>query len=247
MVQTVEFMAVLAITADKRANNMCEPATLTAIGTMLAESWPALAASAVGTGLQYNEQQNAADRQEQVLSQSQQTQAQLGQQKQAAVLDTGQKFVGNPGGALQDAINPQAARLTSAAEDAAKSFGGNDKSAGSVSQDFDLGSAKRSADELKHAVLFAQNTAKAGGGQRMMFDSGLNLASGMSGADDIASQMKRASLQSQTDLQRAGRTNPGTMALGSFINGAAGIANKFKPQVTPPLDYGGLPSPGARL
>ena len=196
---------------------MCEPATIAA-----------LAASAIGTGLQYSAQKDAADRQTAAIDSANNEQQGLAKEKQSAVIQAAQRFTAPS--STQSVVQPAQDRLTGVAEQAQSNLGGaNSPSAGMVSQDYSLDRAKRAADEMRRAISVAQNTAAAGNPARMMMNQGLGLADSMGGVDNIASLMKQAANRGQTSINKAGMVDPGMMAAGSLLSGASGaIGGMFK-------------------
>jgi hypothetical protein len=188
---------------------MCEPVTLAALAT-----------AAVGSGIQYKAQRDASKRQDAAIREAEAEQLALSQRKQESVMDAAQNFVAQPN-TVQAATAPAQARLEGVAQEASNSWG-NRPSQGMVSQDFDVDSARRAADEMKRVIEFAQVQAKGNAGGRAMQAGALGLASDGAKTDDIGSLMRQASARGQANIQRAGRVNQGQMALGSLIQGSAG-------------------------
>jgi hypothetical protein len=187
----------------------------------------ALAISAVGTGVQYDAQQKAGYKQQFAIDQAKEEDSILASKRQDAVAQAASNTFKPT--TTENFVKPAQDRLEGVAQQAqiANSASGT-PSAGVISQDYITDRARKASDDMKRAITNAQLQAKAGAGQRMMAGNSLNLADGLSTADDIGSLMRQAKNRNGVNIDRAGRVNQAQLALGSLISGAGSAAAGYK-------------------
>lgn len=169
-----------------------------------------LSAIVAGTGakLQYDAQNDALRRQQQAIAAAQAQQASLQQQRQGQVLEMARQFTPEAAAQqLEQAIAPQQQRLEGVAQQAATQSATAPAPVGASAR-YDTSRAQRSAEELQRAMVEAGLAARAGGGQRLMFEQGMKQAQGASDLDTISSAMLHASRASQNQINRAGQVDP---------------------------------------
>jgi ribosomal protein L22 len=176
-----------------------------------------------GAKMQYDAQRDALRRQQQEIAAAQAQQAQMQGQRQAQVLDMARMMT--PQAAtqqLEQVIAPQVTRLQGVAQQAAAPTGAAPTGS---SERYNTEMARRAAAELERAIAEAGMAARAGGGQRLMFEQGLGQAQGASDLDTISSAMRQAARASQNRIQQAGRVDPRRMVAGGLmLAGAQPIA-----------------------
>lgn len=187
------------------------------IGALAKEdSAAALLAVIGGLGTQYSAQRDAIRRQQQAIAAAQAQQAQMQQQRQAQVVDMARRFTPQETSAqLEQTIAPQQQRLEGVAQQAATQSAVQPPPGSSSRYTAAMGD--RAAEELQRAIAEAGMSARAGGGQRLMFEQGLQQAQGASDLDNITSAMRQAARQSESRIARAGQLSPAQMFWGGTL------------------------------
>lgn len=184
--------------------------------------------AAGGAKVQHDAQRDAIRRQEAEIAAAQAQQDQMQQRRQAQVLEMARRMT--PESATQQmeqAIAPQQQRLEGVATQAATQMGTAPAPAG-ASGAYTAAMGDRAAEELRRAIAEAGMMARAGGGQRLMFEQGLDQAEGASGLDTISSAMRQAARESENRISRAGQVDPRRMFTGGMLMaGAQPIANSL--------------------
>lgn len=169
-----------------------------------------------GAKMQYDAQRDAIKRQQQAIAAAQAQQAQMQQQRQAQVVDMARRFTPEATTAqLDQTIAPQQQRLEGVAQQAATQSAVQPPPGSSSRYTAAMGD--RAAAELQRAIAEAGMTARAGGGQRLMFEQGLQQAQGASDLDSITSAMRQAARQSENRINRAGQVDPRRMFAGGLL------------------------------
>ncbi len=183
-----------------------------------------------GAAMQQREQRQAQSRQAAAIAAAQAEQDALARRRQAMVMEQAQRMaVPQTEQQLAQVIQPQQQRLEGVAREAASAQVARPAGA---SPTYDTEMAKRAADELQRAIAEAGMAARAGGGQRLMFEQGLQGANAASGMDDITSIMRNAARASDRGITNAGRVNAGTMVGGSLLQAASPQIGRAASRVT---------------
>lgn len=181
------------------------------------DSAAALLAALGGISIQYDAQRDALRRQQQAIAAAQAEQAAMQQRRQAQVVDMARRYTPEATTQqLDQVIAPQQQRLEGVAQQAATQMGTAPTPAGASSR-YTVAMGQRATDELRRAIAEAGMAARAGGGQRLMFEQGLTQAQGASDLDSITSAMRSAARASENRIARAGQVSPGRMFWGGAL------------------------------
>jgi hypothetical protein len=169
-----------------------------------------------GAKMQYDAQRDAIKRQQAAIAAAQAEQAAMQQRRQAQVVDMARRMTPEATTAqLEQTIAPQQQRLEGVAQQAATQSAVQPPPGSSSRYTAAMGD--RAAAELQRAIAEAGLAARAGGGQRLMFEQGLQQAQGASDLDSITSAMQQAARQSENRINRAGVVDPRRMFGGGLL------------------------------
>lgn len=169
-----------------------------------------------GAKMQYDAQRDAIKRQQAAIAAAQAEQAAMQQRRQAQVVDMARRMTPEATTQQYDqTIAPQQQRLEGVAQQAATQSAVQPPPGSSSRYTAAMGD--RAAAELQRAIAEAGMTARAGGGQRLMFEQGLQQAQGASDVDSITSAMRQAARQSENRINRAGAVDPRRMFTGGLL------------------------------
>ena len=183
---------------------MCDPILLTALGTFM----------------QIQEQNAAADRQQRAVNATLEQQDAFSRAAERTGLENAQEY--RPDVRAQRFVDTRAAagdslaqQLVSARETAPKVG----QESGRMSEAFLTGQAKAEADQLQKAVDMARLMGKVRGANDMLTNEGLVNADYASRIGQIARNAVGSYNAAQPGITAAGRTNNGTMFTGGLMQG----------------------------
>jgi len=181
---------------------------------------PYLALSAVGTFMQMQEQNAAADRQQRAINSALEQQDAYSRAAERTGLENAQEY--HPDVRAQRFVDTRAAagdslaqQLVSARETAPKVG----QESGRMSEAFLTGQAKAEADQLQKAVDMARMMGKVRGPNDMLTNEGLVNADYASQIGQIGRNAVGSYNAAQPGITAAGRTNNGTMFTGGLMQG----------------------------
>lgn len=179
----------------------------------------AAAAAVIGSKMQADAQNAAADRQQKAINATLEQQDQYSRQAEGKALENAQNYdmgkrLESFDQAREAAGNSLAQQLTQTREAAPKTS----QATGRMSQDFLNGSAKAAADQFEKSINMAQLMGKMRGASDMVTQEGYRNADYASQLGQIGRNAQGAARSSEIGIDSAGRVNGGKEFLGAGLS-----------------------------
>lgn len=186
-------------------------------GTAIAQIIAAVVAAA-GAAVQYQETQDANDRQQSTIRNSLDAQERLQKEAEKKALDTADKF--KP----QDRLKEQAALeenitkdLTAPVSESQQIRAQQQTTQGDVSNDYSTAKAKSDLNTMKSAEALARLLGKTTSANRLRMNEGIRLLDAGQDQDTLANLSRGQQRADGIRIQQAGVTDPGAMFAGSLM------------------------------
>ncbi len=179
----------------------------------------AAAAAVIGSKMQADAQNAAADRQQKAINATLEQQDQYSRQAEGKALENAQNYdmgkrLESFDQAREAAGNSLAQQLTQTREAAPKTS----QASGRMSQDFLTGNAKAAADQFEKSINVAQLMGKMRGASDMVTQEGYRNADYASQLGQIGRNAQGAYNAAQPGIAAAGKVNGGAMMLGGGLS-----------------------------